>query len=196
MGKMLFTKEEKKDIEKSLGFVLDDIREMWKLSQVDEIYLNMGIAFSAPVNLLINESKVTLYYSAWDGTSCYCKLERKGLRGNNRIPSDYEVAFTFLKKYDDVIRPLIEGKIKETLTKKGLGLEALEAIKKHYDKEASIDIELPPTNNQHTIEITQEDGKNVGIINFGDRTIKIITNGDIVLLDRRKEPEKVKKMKG
>ena len=53
---------------------------------------------------------------------------------------------------------------------------------------------MPESKNPDLIEIKNEDGKNVGIIDFGDKSIKIITSGDIVLVNKEKETAKHKRM--
>ena len=41
-----------------------------------------------------------------------------------------------------------------------------------------------PVQNQQQIKVDYVDGKTVGTLDFGDRTIKIVTNGSIVLVDK------------
>lgn len=55
------------------------------------------------------------------------------------------------------------------------------ALDSHSDAVDDVEIRFPKDSGKHVIEVTLEDGKTVGTIDFGDRTIRIITDGDIVL---------------
>ncbi len=58
-------------------------------------------------------------------------------------------------------------------------------------REASIEFDFPSSVAPYEIEVTKEDGRTVGKIDFGDRTIKVITDGNIVLVN--KEDQKIKR---
>ncbi len=193
MGNIIFSKEEKEKIKKSLGYVLDDIRELWKTAETDKIYLEIGryIDSNTQYYLYITNNKISIHRPNWDTTTKY-NLETKAAKLVNRIPSDYELTLTFIEHYEE-IRTVLIKEIKKGLRKKGLGFSAIEEINQKYNKDAEIEIDFPETNNKHTIEVQEENGKKVGIINFGSRTIKIITTGDIVLIDKTKAIEEVPK---
>ena len=58
---------------------------------------------------------------------------------------------------------------------------------------AVIEFNFPPSIAEKEIEIEKKDGKTIGTINFGERSISIITDGDIVLVPKlEKEKQKVK----
>ena len=51
-------------------------------------------------------------------------------------------------------------------------------------------IEITSTfQNQLPIEVTTENGKNIGVLNFKDTSIKIITTGSITLVDQKTKQE-------
>lgn len=189
MGNIIFTKEEKEQIKKSLNLVLDDIRELWSVAETDKIYIEIGkyIQSDSQYYLYITNNKISIHYPCWDTTTKY-NLETRAAKLVNRIPSDYELALSFIQNYE-TIRGVLLKEIKKGLKKKNLGFSAIEEINKKYNKDAEIEIDFPETINKHSIVVQEENGKKIGIINFGDRTIKIVTTGDIVLIDKTKTKE-------
>lgn len=55
--------------------------------------------------------------------------------------------------------------------------------------EIDVKLDFPKTQNMHQIDVYEENGHTIGILNFGERTVKIITDGDIVLVRRDKEKQ-------
>ena len=75
-----------------------------------------------------------------------------------------------------------EEKIEEVTSKEEVkSLKEYEMLAEKYSKESRVEITLPDTMNQHSIEISKEDGRTVGKINFGSGLIKIITKGSITV---------------
>ena len=66
------------------------------------------------------------------------------------------------------------------------------ALREPPHSEVSIEFNFPESVDQHKLEVTRENGSNIGVIDFGDKTIKIITSGDIVIVEKNKD-DKVKK---
>ena len=62
-------------------------------------------------------------------------------------------------------------------------------------RQATIEIDLPQTNNQQTIEVVEEEGKRIGTIKFGEIGLRIITDSssNIEFKDRSGNDIKVKK---
>lgn len=67
--------------------------------------------------------------------------------------------------------------------------EAMSKLKQA--REASIEFDFPSSIAPYEIEVTKKDGRTVGTIDFGDRTIRVITNGNIILTNR--EDQKIKR---
>ena len=59
--------------------------------------------------------------------------------------------------------------------------------------DAIVEMELPESINQNVIEVTKEDGRIVGTIDFGGKLVRIVTDGNIVLEDRTKEEKQKNK---
>jgi len=189
MSEVNFSEEERKEIKKSLNLLITDMRSLWDISEQNYIDINLGrdIINAYDWHLEIDSKKIDIVHYDWDGSSTRENLDYKG-KGSKQLFFNYVHAFNFIKNYDN-IRKKLEYEVKANLSKKHDGLKKLEEVNKIYDKEASIDIQFPETKNPLPIEVCQEDGKNIGIINFGDRTIKIITNGSICLIDKDTKQE-------
>lgn len=65
------------------------------------------------------------------------------------------------------------------------------SLREEPHSEVSIEFNFPESIDKHQLEVTKENGYNIGVIDFGDKTIKIITSGDIVLVEK----DKVDKLK-
>jgi len=198
MGKLLFTEEEKKDIEKSMGLILDDIRNMWAHTKVDCISVRIDriLNWSGSWYLEVDDKKINIHYYEYDSHKKY-PLEKMTRKGSAKKVPDYELAFNIIKNYDEKIRPLIEEEIKEGISEKGEGVEKLEAVKQQYDKHAEISFEVGDSNNPPIIILSEEEGLNIGTLYLGNRALKIVVDGPIKIINKTNEQElasvKVKK---
>lgn len=181
---MTFTKEEKNEIKKSLNVVLDDIRELWNISQPDEVSISLEGDLEN-WRLKIGREKVKLERFWYDDID-RIYFERPGISKPNRTPSNYEVAMVFVSNYEE-IRKKIEQEIKDKTKGKEFFFQKLKEVDMKFNKYADIEIDAPPTNNLQELEVTTtKDGNKVLTINFGERTIRLITNGGFVLVDKSK----------
>lgn len=206
MSDLKFTKEEKQQIRKSLKTIVKDMRSLWKIYPYEEVDIPLYIHDDNLSNYgcfwhLLMDSKRIIMYS--ESTRNYTNLERHRIHHLQDLRytiGDYIAHFQFINKYDQtresLLKVLSERKAKQQKNIDGL----IEIEKRHNSKNqkqkeklaATVQIDLPPTQNLHEIEISEEDGKKVGRIDFGAQTIKIITEGDIVLVNKQ-EKEKVKR---
>lgn len=181
MEELKFTKEEKKELQKTMNILLEDLRELSDCSQTEEIIIDMYRYIpNERWNLIIDDKKISLRARI---TGEEKVLHRKQALGKNQRHIAPEISFNFIKNYES-IRQAVEYKVKSGIKIKDAGFETLKKMNQKYDKEAAIEIDLPPTNNQYPLEVTEENGQKIGTLNFGERTIKIITNGAIVLVDK------------
>ena len=182
---MSYTREEKQEIKKSLGLVLDDIRELWKISQPERISIKLGALMPdySDFRLEIGKYRVALAKHYIDETT-RIYFERPGISKPNRTPSDYEAAMSFIANYEE-IRKEIEKEIKNKIGDKEWFHQKLEEINMKYDKHADIVIDAPPTNNIQELEVvTDENGRKILTLDFGERIINIVTNGGFRLVDK------------
>lgn len=191
--KYKFTEEEKIEIKKTMGIITDDIRELWKASQVEEVRRSIHFKWNDLCcwDIVINDKEIYL-----DERVCDKRIwiESTNIFGIKKRPINYAIAFQIIKNYQQ-LRGGIEAEIISASKDKSSTIHQLQEIQRLYTKDATIELEFPASNNQHEVEISREDGKTVGTINFGNRLIRIITDGDIVLSkSEKKDRPKVKKL--
>ena len=181
MQSLKFTKNEKEEIQKNMKLLLEDLRELADLSQRKQIRTSVSCWIeNGRWDLIITDREIYLQ----DRYSHKIKhLHKKNILGEPKINVDPETGFYFIRSYED-IKEEVHYYVEQSIKEKGSGLEVLQKMNQKYDKKASIAIELPPANNQYPLEVTEENGQKIGRLKFGDRTIEIITNGDIVLVDK------------
>jgi len=191
---MVFTQEEKTKMQETLGKVVADLRSIFEMSQDSVLKYKFKTIENGDKHeycLIINdkESFISLCYCDW-----YMQLDKK--HGNtyhiHKI-KDYETAFEFLKKYEIIRKGLIEL-AKTTADKKKTGMSIIDEISSKYSKEAIIEVTMPETINQSSIEIVQENGQNVGRITIGSLSLKILASPSVKIVSKiESEKKKVKK---
>lgn len=99
-----------------------------------------------------------------------------------------------LKEYP-TIREYILTAIKNAHQEKQETLDYVKDLDEKLKRQATIEIDLPQTNNQQTIEVVEEEGKRIGTIKFGEIGLRIITDSssNIEFKDRSGNDIKVKK---
>ncbi len=188
-----FSREEKDAINERMSNVVKEIRDLFEISGYTEIKIPINARFiycgKNPI-LCIDENKMYLQSRWHKKTTSYFM---KGICEYFKDSSDDEFndSVTFLKHYPKVKDKLVQ--MAEAGQKaKGELFEELESSKRA--SEALVEISLPASLNCQEIEVVEENNQKVGTINFGDMTIKLITNGDIVLVNRKKPAVKSKRL--
>jgi len=186
-----FTSREKEQIKESLDSVLDDIRELWKTSPLEELKIPIENYMDNFEFYYLYINEFTIFITDVIGDNTYSFEESKAFGGVKRTYNS-DVAFKFVQEYPK-IRADIEKKLSEIRDEKNNGLRCLEEIKRKYDREGKIGVDLSENN----IQVEEIDKKNVGTIDFGNRVIKIITDGDFVLANNEiKQQQNKMKSKG
>ncbi len=103
-------------------------------------------------------------------------LVRKKVMKKIRQMKNYEDKEEEKKKDNDHI---IDSILSDEIPKSGIGMDA--------SKEVNIEFQYPDTMNMHELELKEENGRRVGLIDFGDMCVKILTNGDISLVQDEKQ---------
>lgn len=212
MEKIIFNQEEKKKIEDAMQFVINDILKLWYVvSDVTNelsinIYNNLDDSdYSLPTIILNSEGiKLTQYlcpekdFWLYRNKSVEMKSKKRLGFWNKKVNDksdeghdiDYCLYYTFIKsykyssgKYSKSIRDKIIEKITEVCASKENTMGKVNDILKDYDKSASVEIYFN-SQNQQKFEVSYEDGRCVGVINFNGNIMKIVTNGEINVVDR------------
>jgi len=180
---MKFTKEEKKELDASFKRVLEDIKELYDVSDMETykkriIFYNMNT-----YRFEINEHGIWLTYDCTINGNCVASFKRNGKL--HIYPNPADLIFGFLNKYDEIREDLL----KEAATNLQLkydGLNKIRELENRYSKEATIEIIMPETINQSSIEVTQEDGMNVGKLTIGPVSLKILTTPNVRIINKGK----------
>jgi len=188
MNSIVFTKEEKKQIKDCLDVVLDDIREIWKLSNGSamQVFLEMKILEEEYCFLGINNKCIFLDDLSDNSSVILEKIKNKKVERTN----DFEIAFQFLQNYEKIREEIFNYMYREAI----LNFDEKDRFEeRNKPKEAIIEIQIPPYKNQQIIEVQKVNGRNVGTIDFGDKAIKLITDNEIILVNRIEEAKKLEK---
>ena len=112
----------------------------------------------------------------------------------NISDSGYLARIEFIERYPEN-RKVIEEVIQNAKSTQNELINGVKSSLQELDriKSAAIELDFTETLSQKEIEVEKKDGQTIGTINFGERSIHIITNGDIALVPKReKEKQKVK----
>lgn len=216
MEELTFSKQELMDIKKTLDIVLDDINKLYNASNLKNMYVKFTASKEKEQDwtLLVDKNIIIFQADTRNGSEDIrwakktYRLEWKETETIKRGPLRKEEKLTtkrstlssvqeqndvlnFLSKYED-IRKKIVNKASQKSTTKDKCLTELEKIRANYSQEVLVDFGLSESQNINTLEVVEEEGRKVGTINFGNKTIKIITAGDIVLVEREKPKQKKK----
>ena len=200
MINLRFTKEEKQHIQETLDVVLDDLEEMIKLFPLDYYDVeidNLKLYFSQEYIKLKKEQKNTVVLSSIKDVQINSLMSFRREKIRERKPfhqftsEEQGSIVSFLENYDAYRNQIVE-ELKKTTTQKNDILTKLQMIKAKYSGEVIVDFGPVATQNLKTLEVTNENGRNVGTIDFGNRIVKIITDGDIVLKKVETVKEKIK----
>ena len=180
-----FTDSEKEIIRTTLKTVIKDLDYLWSTNACSKIVV--------PVVL----EDVEKYYEGYPSegwqfimTKDNYVLNNSTARNRFLIVSEKDgvrhehtdiigaVDIMILKEYP-MIRERILAAIKSANQEKQEILGYAKDLDERLKRQATIEIELPATNNQQTIEVVEENGRKVGTLNFGDISLKIISSANI-----------------
>ncbi len=215
-----FTNKQKREIKKAMITIYKDIKELLEAAKVTS-YFAVDLKHQIPDVDYDNHFHRYVFQREWslryyensdldivvtDGYSS----ERYSLNSYNDSSDDDELLLKleFIERYPEnrkLIIAAVNKRIPYEIRKKEKQKESQTNIddkvsngireamlKLKQAREASIEFNFPSSVAPYEIEVTKEDGRTVGTIDFGDRTIKVITDGNIVLVPKREEKIKVK----
>lgn len=194
--KTKYNQEEQNLIKSAFEKVLDDLNLMFEHSEAEEIRVHIKYdhefekVFPSSYYLSINQYEISVVYAGLAPERVIPLEVSSGRRGKKVRPYTIESAELILQEYE-TIRPRVKEAIEKSIKQKQEKLAIFRKIDDMYKKEATIELDLPETNNPHTIDLRQEDGKTIGEIKMGYGAIRIITNGPIIV--NRSEEIKTKR---
>ena len=194
--KTKYNQEEQTLIKSAFEKVLDDLNLMFEYSEAEEIRVRIKYDHEfedfipSSYYLSISEYEINVVYEGLAPSRVIPLEVSSGRRGKKARPYTIESAELILQEYE-TIRPRVKEAIAKSIKQKQEKLAIFRKIDDMYKKEATIELDLPETNNPHTIDLRQEDGKTIGEIKMGHGLIRIITNGPIIV--NRSEEIKTKR---
>ena len=185
---MKFSKEEQKEIESSLQNILADAKALFELVETDSYRFDFQNDSNITYRFEINKYDVYYYYRYSPTSNCIAHFKRNG--SINIYKNQHNLLFSFITNYEK-IRKHLEQEAKKIQRLKNSGMDKVRELEKKYAKEAIIEVEMPDTLNKSTIEVIEEDGKNVGRLQIGPVSIKILTTPNVRIINK-KPKEKIK----
>lgn len=217
-----FTNKQKKEIKKAMITIYKDIKELLEKAEVTSYFTvqlqhqKPDVDYNHFRDYIFENEWFLNHYE--DGrlrivVDCGFKDKRCDLVCYNKdqtfaLDDELLLKLEFVERYPenrkliiDTINKMIPQEIKKREKQKesqtNIDDRVSNGIKEAMSKlkqarEASIEFNFPSSVAPYEIEVTKEDGRTVGTIDFGDRTIKVITDGNIVLVPKREEKIKVK----
>lgn len=195
----MFSKNEIRQIKKSIKIISKDIRELLKKQQYDEIIIPIKLQlprkYGREWNLIINKRIIAAESDNYTNSIFY------PFNAIHYDQDDYNAFSQIILQYDE-IREKINNIVNENVEKKDKNIKKITDISNKYSSstrrkekklEATVQIDMPDSINAQEIILTKEGTKKVGIIDFGAQTIKIITKGNIVLVNSENKDNKVKR---
>ena len=194
-----FNKEELGYLKDTLRLVLEDINEIYETSELEIISIDfLTHSEQERWKLITSDHKLTLKKDD-QFLAEFCRIKptkkNKGRYEYNYQWTNfgYNVILRFLASYKDIRKMLLET-AQNGLNSKETLMDELRKLRTNFTKEVYVDFGTNNTQNQHALEVTEQDGKSVGTINFGQKTVKIITDGEIILTHTKQIEEKVKSL--
>ena len=204
-----FTKAQERKINKELKKVVNDMLKILKESGLKEITifyqminkidpsLFVGNFLNGDLRLIIKSDDIMLrgIEHSWWKLYMDKKLTLMDKDKQKKVPVACQFLMNYAQNRPRIIEAATLGKEeKETISSKvdkqlEEGISHIEQVLKD---EVLVEFNLPETTDQKQIELHNENGVNIGIIDFGGKTVKIITTGDIVLVNREKAQSRIK----
>ena len=208
-----FSKEEIEYISETLGIILKDIREIYNTSDQKNLFLEVSLPEKKKYVLWIKENDISLVEKTnkskedvideckYNGEYVRICSSLETIKSNftslySKQPTTFsrntyfEQVYGFLLSYEKIRKDLIDH-IKSIHNKKEDFINRLNQLRSRYGGEIFVHLGTNNSLNMQALEVTEENGKKVGTIDFGSRIVKIVSEGDIVLT----KVEKVKELK-
>lgn len=215
---MTYTSGEKDLINKTLDKVIEDLNNIWIASKNEETEVGIRLkqieknnAFlHTNIDFKVNQKGFSFEIYPPLATQPPIQIYLAHLTPLGEIQPTYdelsiELKSEFVRQYPHLRTSIIAQmqqqkneraqKIASYEKEKQEEMAEIANINQMYSKTVDIEIDLPPSLNQHKIEVEEKDGKKIGTIKLGNASIRIITKGDISLVQKKEEEEKQKVLK-
>ena len=189
---MNFDPNQEKEIKKTLSLLVKDMRTLYQIYPYEDIEIGIPMTIGDYGNywkLIITGNSINLYGNKYNNVTY---IERKGKWKRMYEDGELEAIYNLIMRYDD-IHNKIEQIVTERAQKSSFSIAKMHEYQQKYSQQATIEIETPGTNNLHTLEVTETDGKKIGMLNFNGLKLRIIASDGIEIINKREVKEKQKK---
>lgn len=190
---IIYTKEEKEQLNNGVNTIIDDLRRIWSTPErrsKEVVYDCRHVPSRKEVYLYMNDNHIYVNYINANGETLANKIiELRTPFGIIKRKVSPEVAAALIKDYDS-IRSFVEEKIARDILEKNKQLRNCAYIEENYSSNVDLELELPPANNRYSIEVSKENGKNIGTLRLsGQTTLRIISNQPIAIVNKYEQEE-------
>ena len=197
---MILTTKEKKIIRSTIRLLIKDIRKLVKDYPESKITV---FAFQEEIGnygsnwyLEITAKEIILREKYKESNSLISKGQIRNIIIDN---DDYLAQYHFIKNYD-LIRKNIEEIVNKKLRQIQENVDLMNSTRNKYKKKmkekktkkATIEIDLPPSNNQYELEVSEENGKTIGKLNFNGLTLTLLASDGVRIVNKPKNKQKIK----
>ena len=214
---MTYQEEEKDLINNTLDKVIEDLNNIWIASKNEETEIPIQLEQINKVNNFLHTNisfKISqrgfyfeIYPSILTQPPIQVYLAKLSPLGEVQLTNSEistELKSEFIRKYQTIRERIIfqieqqkqerAKKIADYENAKQTEMAEIKNINQMYSKTVDLEINLPPALNQHIVEVVEENGRKIGTLNFGNASIRIITQGDISIVKKENPSEKQKKL--
>lgn len=202
MREFKYTKEEIDKFEKAMTLAINELDSLYQRSGLKEIFIPFNLdrmkKYSENYNsrdwyFVIDDTG--FYFSLGLGTkaSHFIHFAKRTKFGKNimQFPINLDDVI-FLREYENIKSQVVK-EVNEALVQRNSDFAIADKICKNA--ESIVEINMPGSQNVHEVQVSEENGKKIGVINFGLQTVKIITEGNIVLVNKDDEKDIKKKVR-
>ena len=188
---MNFDPVQEKEIKKTLTTIVKDMRALYQVYPYEDIDIGISMSFGGfgdYWHLIISGNSIDLVCKE---THNVTRIERKGKWKKIYLNGELEAIYNVIMRYDDIRRQI--GDIVTSRAKNSaLSIQKLKDYQQKYSNEATIEIEVPETNNLHTLEVVETDGKKIGTLNFNGLKLRNIASDGIEIVNKTESKQKRK----
>ena len=183
-----YEKEEKEVLEKALETAINELNRLWLIEPSKEICVNVYLPgvnkidkdYKDRCQLIIDETGIYLKHKRCR----YHLAKRKNFEEAIDIFNSIgEEDIIFLNEFEK-IRDKVASIVEQNLKVKTGNLEKAKSLINKYSQPTIVEIDLPTTINQQTIEVVEENGQTIGTLNFGNMALRIISDANIEFVSK------------
>lgn len=170
------------------NLLLETLRVDCDLSNCNPEFDSKEIIKNPFLSFVINDDDMFVYHNTENRKTLSSSfiLWRKVVAADDIIKHTY-IFMSFLNHYFNDIRPQIIEAFKEKGKEHKELVNSIDEITKRinnkFNNVSTVEINLPDSNNTQRLCVSNDNGQKIATINFGDQIVRIITSGDIVVVD-------------